>query len=333
MYPHIPVLLHEALAYLEPARGGVYLDGTLGMGGHAEAVLRAGADTLIGLDRDPQALRIAGERLAPFVRKDSASASGAQTEETALPAGKQIWLRNSPFSAFEAVLKELAPDGVDGALLDLGVSSLQLDQAERGFSFLRDGPLDMRMSAEGPLAHSTPHAMELIETASFEELRKIIAEYGEEPMAAPIARAILQARNSGIAGTADLARIVAEAYPAKWRATARRHPATRTFQALRMAVNREIQELEAFLSHIAHWLKPGGRLVIISFHSLEDRLVKQAFRDGSATCICPKSLPRCVCNIKPVYRVLTRRPLTPSSEEIAANPRAGSAKLRAAERI
>lgn len=317
-YPHVPVLLNEVLAYLEPARGGIYLDGTLGMGGHAEAVLKAGADRLIGLDRDPQALEIARQRLAPYLES---------------PAGNRVCLKNSTFSAVKPLLQSLAPDGLDGALLDLGVSSLQLDQAERGFSFLHDGPLDMRMSAEGPLAAECRSAMQLIETINFEELRRIIAEYGEEPMAAPIARAILDARSSGIAGTAALARIVSNAYPPKWRAQARRHPATRTFQALRMAVNRELYELKEFLAQIGAWLKPGGRLAIISFHSLEDRIVKQAFKTGSAVCVCPKSLPECICGVSPIYRVLTKRPIVPSAEEVAANPRSGSAKLRAVEKI
>ncbi len=313
MYPHTPVLLSEALYYLEPARGGIYLDGTVGMGGHSEAILKAGAARLIGLDRDLQAIGIARERLSPFEER--------------------VCLRNIAFSSFPSVLKELAPNGIDGALLDLGVSSMQLDQAERGFSFLRNGPLDMRMSSEGILAAGSLSARQLIETTNFEELRRIIAEYGEEPLAGPIARAILKERNAGINTTARLAEIVANAYPPKWRATAKRHPATRTFQALRMAVNRELDELKEFLAHISGWLRPGGRLVIISFHSLEDRVVKQAFREGSATCICPKQLPKCICNIQPVYKVLTKRPVAASEQEISANPRSGSAKLRAVERI
>jgi len=322
MYPHIPVLLNEVLEYLEPGRGGAYLDGTVGLGGHSEAILNAGPSglsgssgkiRLIGLDKDTRALETARKRLAPF--------------------NESVHLENTAFSNFATVLEKFAPDGIDGALLDLGVSSIQLDSPERGFSFMHDGPLDMRMGAEGELAKSTESALELIESTSFEELRRIIAEYGEEPMAAPIARAIIAARNEGIESTLQLAKIVEQAYPPKWRAKARRHPATRTFQALRMAVNQELDELKTFLELIPSWLKPGGRLVIISFHSLEDRMVKQAFRDGSATCVCPKSLPQCICEIKPVYRVITKRPVTPGDEELSFNPRAGSSKLRAAERI
>ncbi len=313
MYPHIPVLLNEVLEYLEPGRGGTFLDGTVGLGGHSEAILKAGSSRLIGLDKDSMALELARKRLAPF--------------------GESAHLENMAFSDFATLLEKLSPEGVDGALLDLGISSMQLDTPERGFSFLHDGPLDMRMNSEGKLAAGTQSALELIENVSYEELRRIILEYGEEPMAGPIARAIISARNDGIENTLKLARIIEQAYPPKWRAKARRHPATRTFQALRMAVNGELNELKSFLRQIPSWLKPGGRLVIISFHSLEDRIVKQAFRDGSAVCTCPKSLPECICEAKPVYRLLVRRPVIPGEEELSANPRAGSAKLRAAERL
>ena len=313
MYPHIPVLLNEVLEYLEPGRGGTFLDGTVGLGGHSKAILKAGSSRLIGLDKDSMALELARKRLAPF--------------------GESAHLENMAFSDFATLLEKLSPEGVDGALLDLGISSMQLDTPERGFSFLHDGPLDMRMNSEGKLAAGTQSALELIENVSYEELRRIILEYGEEPMAGPIARAIISARNDGIENTLKLARIIEQAYPPKWRAKARRHPATRTFQALRMAVNGELNELKSFLRQIPSWLKPGGRLVIISFHSLEDRIVKQAFRDGSAACTCPKSLPECICEAKPVYRLLVRRPVIPGEEELSANPRAGSAKLRAAERL
>lgn len=313
MYPHIPVLLNEVLEYLEPGRGGTFLDGTVGLGGHSEAILKAGSSRLIGLDKDSMALELARKRLAPF--------------------GESAHLENMAFSDFATLLEKLSPEGVDGALLDLGISSMQLDTPERGFSFLHDGPLDMRMNSEGKLAAGTQSALDLIENVSYEELRRIILEYGEEPMAGPIARAIISARNDGIENTLKLARIIEQAYPPKWRAKARRHPATRTFQALRMAVNGELNELKSFLRQIPSWLKPGGRLVIISFHSLEDRIVKQAFRDGSAVCTCPKSLPECICEAKPVYRLLVRRPVIPGEEELSANPRAGSAKLRAAERL
>ena len=313
MYPHIPVLLNEVLEYLEPGRGGTFLDGTVGLGGHSEAILKAGPNRLIGLDKDSRALSLARERLAPF--------------------GENAHLENMAFSDFATLLEKISPEGIDGALLDLGISSMQLDTPERGFSFMHDGPLDMRMNSEGQLAAGTKSALELIESTNYEDLRRIIMEYGEEPMAGPIARAIISARNVGIESTVQLARVIEQAYPAKWRAKARRHPATRTFQALRMAVNGELDELKNFLRQIPKWLKPGGRLVIISFHSLEDRIVKQAFRNGSAACTCPKSLPECICEAKPVYRELTRRPVVPHEKELSANPRAGSAKLRAVERL
>jgi Predicted S-adenosylmethionine-dependent methyltransferase involved in cell envelope biogenesis len=178
MYPHIPVLLNEVLEYLEPGRGGTFLDGTVGLGGHSEAILKAGSSRLIGLDKDSMALELARKRLAPF--------------------GESAHLENMAFSDFATLLEKLSPEGVDGALLDLGISSMQLDTPERGFSFLHDGPLDMRMNSEGKLAAGTQSALELIENVSYEELRRIILEYGEEPMAGPIARAIISARNDGI---------------------------------------------------------------------------------------------------------------------------------------
>ena len=313
MYGHIPVLLHEALQFLQPKPGGRYFDGTLGLGGHSEAILKACDGELLGLDRDPNALAKASKRLAPF--------------------GKRAHLRQSCFSDFDTQLKQLGWSGLDGALLDLGVSSMQLDVPERGFSFLHDGPLDMRMGHNGEAIQDKESAFGLISSLSYEELRKIIAEYGEEPMAAPIAKAIIKARAEGIYSTTQLAQIVEGAYPPKWRATARRHPATRTFQAIRMAVNRELEELKSFLERIPQWLLPGARLVIISFHSLEDRMVKQAFKRGAENCICPKHLPVCVCNNKAIYNIITKKPVLPSQEECEKNPRAGCAKMRVVEKI
>lgn len=313
--PHLPVLPRETLDCLNPRPGGRYLDGTLGLAGHASALLQAapGAE-LLGLDRDEQALALARERLAPF--------------------GARARVRRSTYSDFETWLAELGWDGLDGALLDLGVSSLQLDDPARGFSFLADGPLDMRMD---PGQGGAP-AAKLVNEASFERLRQIIADYGEEPMAGRIARAIVEQREQApIETTARLAELVARAYPAKWRRTARNHPATRTFQALRLAVNRELDELTEFLERITPWLRPGGRLAVISFHSLEDRIVKTVFRREASGCLCPpgRAARECDCGLGGEVRLklLTRKPIVAGEAELARNPRARSAKLRAAERL
>jgi len=309
---HTSVLLQETLEFLAPRPGGRYLDGTVGMGGHSEAILeRAGQDAeLLGLDRDAMALELARTRLARF--------------------GDAARLVQAPYSAFEAEMDAAGWDLLDGALLDLGVSSLQLDTAERGFSFLADGPLDMRMDPDSGMAP----ASQIVNKASSQRLKEIIRDLGEEPMAGRIARAITEARqHKDIETTLELAALVERAYPAKWRRTARNHPATRTFQALRMAVNRELDELESFLSCIVDRLRVGGRLVVISFHSLEDRLVKRALREEAKACRCPPSQLMCDCTGRPRLKVLTKKPLTPGEAELAANPRSRSAKLRAAERV
>ncbi len=310
---HVSVMVREVLEYLAPQPGGRYLDGTLGFGGHASALLRAvdGQAALLGLDRDPQALDIAQERLRPF--------------------GDSVLTAHTPFSGFEQALKEVGWDSVDGVLLDLGVSSLQLDAPDRGFSFQEDGPLDMRMA--GPeLGEST--AADLVNRAQYDELVRILREYGEEPLAGRIARAIVDARQkSPITRTLELEKIVFNAYPAKVRSKSRNHPATKTFQALRIAVNRELEELENFLERIVDYLRPGGRLVVISFHSLEDRQVKHFFRRESRDCLCPPRQLFCNCGHVAKLRILTRKPLGPGEDEVAVNGRARSAKLRAAERL
>ncbi len=308
---HVPVLLQEVLDALDPQPGGRYLDGTLGLGGHAEAVMeRAGEGArLLGLDRDAEALALAAERLAPF--------------------GDRVSLAQSSYSRFGSVLDELGWDRVDGVLLDLGVSSLQLDGAERGFSFLRDGPLDMRMGT----AFGAAPASSLVNKGSYERLKRVIARYGEEPLAGRITRAIMDARREApIETTSRLAAIVERAYPAKMRAKARNHPATRTFQALRMEVNQELEELERFLGEIPARMRAGGRIVIISFHSLEDRIVKRAFRAEAKGCVCPPRQPVCTCGRLPRLEILTKKPVTPAEAEMEANPRARSAKMRAARR-
>ena len=321
---HVSVLLREVLEALVTHPGGRYLDGTLGLAGHSSALLEKAGETaeLCGLDRDPQALARAEERLAPY--------------------GKRCHLFALEYASFEEALDTLGWNQVDGALLDLGVSSLQLDVAERGFSLHEDGPLDMRMDMgealmNGRRREALPHtesARTFVNRADFPTLNRVIEEYGEDPQAGRIARASGDARaTSPRETTRQLAEIVWHAYPPKWRATARNHPATRTFQAIRMVVNDELGQLEHFLDRILSRLAPGGRLAIISFHSLEDRIVKQRFKLWSSDCICPPHLPRCVCGHRAEVRVLTRKPILPSQEELTLNPRSGSAKLRVAEKL
>lgn len=321
---HVSVLLREVLEALVTHPGGRYLDGTLGLAGHSSALLEKAGETaeLCGLDRDPQALARAEERLAPY--------------------GKRCHLFALEYASFEEALDSLGWNQVDGALLDLGVSSLQLDVAERGFSLHEDGPLDMRMDMgealmNGRRREALPHtesARTFVNRADFPTLKRVIEDYGEDPQAGRIARSIVDARaTSPIETTRQLAEIVWHAYPPKWRATARNHPATRTFQAIRMVVNDELGQLEHFLDRILSRLAPGGRLAIISFHSLEDRIVKQRFKLWSSDCICPPHLPRCVCGHRAEVRVLTRKPILPSQEELTLNPRSGSAKLRVAEKL
>ncbi|WP_092153349.1 16S rRNA (cytosine(1402)-N(4))-methyltransferase RsmH [Desulfovibrio legallii] len=308
---HVPVLPAQVLEALAPRPGGRYLDGTLGLGGHAAAVLAAapGAE-LCGLDRDAEALELARERLAPF--------------------GSRAHFFHCRYSEFAQALDELGWDRVDGALLDIGVSSLQLDEAERGFSFHSDGPLDMRMDPQPGL----PSAWHWVNRESFARLKECIATLGEEPQAGRIARVIVEARQkASIDTTGELAALVEKAYPAAWRARARRHPATRTFQALRMAVNDELGELRRFLDAILGRLALGGRLAVITFHSLEDRMVKQAMRHWAEGCRCPRHVPVCVCHHVPEVRLLHKKPLQADAEELARNPRASSAKLRAVEKI
>jgi 16S rRNA (cytosine1402-N4)-methyltransferase len=312
MPEHVPVLLEEVLFWLEPERGGRFLDGTLGLGGHARALLERGGGRLelLGIDRDPGALALAEERLHPF--KDS------------------VRLSQGRFDQFPLFLDDAGWGSLDGALLDLGVSSMQLEDPERGFSFLKDGPLDMRMDPES----GGETARMLVNRASAEQLKRIIFEMGEEPMAGRIARAIVKARQKKpFESTLELAHAVERAYPPARRAKSRLHPATKTFQALRMAVNRELEGLERFLEEIFEYLAPGGRVAVISFHSLEDRRVKQAFRREAKGCVCPEAAMVCTCEREPRVEILTKKPLTPSQAEISSNPRSRSAKMRVAQRL
>lgn len=311
LYTHRPVMLEEVLDFLDPVPGGRYLDGTLGLGGHSLEILKytQGKCQVLGMDMDEEALELARENLVKY------------SENTCLVM--------DPYHFFEEHMQSLGWHKLDGALLDLGLSSLQLDKAEKGFSFIHDGPLDMRMGhSQGFQPAST-----LLQNLSFAALKKILYELGEEPMAPRIARAIIQARErNSIRSTLELAQIVEQAYPAQRRRSARNHPATRTFMALRMAINHELESLKEFLEKIPLYLRPGARLVVISFHSLEDRMVKQYLRRQASTCICPPRSPVCNCNHQKTFEILTKKPLTPSEEETERNPRSRSAKLRAAQR-
>jgi 16S rRNA (cytosine1402-N4)-methyltransferase len=300
-FEHRTVLLEEAVQLLQPGPGKVIVDGTVGAGGHAEALLARGAE-VIGLDKDPRALRAAGERLAPH--------------------GGRFRPVRADFADVGQVLASLGRDGADGLLLDLGVSSPQLDAPERGFSFQREGPLDMRMSGEGETA------AERIRRLPERELADEIFRYGEERFSRPIARALKQ----------DLPRTTLQAVESVKRAVPRKawprglHVATRTFQALRIAVNGELESLGRALDQVPAVLRPGGVAAVIAFHSLEDRMVKERFRDLAGRCVCPPGLPVCACGARGDFSLLTRKAIQPGDEEVKDNPRARSARLRAVER-
>jgi 16S rRNA (cytosine1402-N4)-methyltransferase len=301
--PHTPVLAAEVVEWLAPARGGFFVDATLGAGGHAAALLEAGPEIrLLGIDRDPDALALAAQRLRGF--------------------GERVRLVSANFGDLDEALAESpAPDGI---LADLGISSMQVDRAERGFSFRQDGPLDMRMGREGR------SAADVVATATADELTRIFREYGEEWMAAKIARGIVAERAVGpITSTRQLARIVANAKGSREKID----PATRVFQALRIEVNQELLALSRFLAAAVDRLNAHGRLAILSYHSLEDRMVKEAFRRDSGVCSCPKRLPTCVCGARRAIRVLTRKPIVPTEAERFNNPRSRSARMRVAERL
>ncbi len=301
---HVPVVVDVVVRGLRPRPGACFVDATVGLGGHAAALLAAAPDTsLLGVDRDPDALAIAATRLAPF--------------------GRRVRLRQGSFADLGALIIAEGWPVVDGILLDLGVSSLQLDVAGRGFSFRQDGPLDMRMDPRAPLT-----AAAVVNTWDERALADAIAQLGEEPRARAVARAIVRARP--LETTAALAAVVAAAVG---RSRPGLHPATRTFQAIRILVNDELGALDRFLVDGWTLLRPGGRLAILSYHSLEDRRVKGAFRRWAASCICPPGLPRCSCGWRAKVRVVTNRPLRPTDDEIRRNPRARSARLRIAERL
>src|SRR5262245_54363209 len=306
--PHRPVLLEETLKFLAPERGGLFIDCTVGLGGHSEAVLKSSSETrVVGMDLDREALEYARNRLAPF--------------------GERFRAFQANFRAIRNVLEEANERDANGILIDLGVSSLQFDSPERGFRFRFDAPLDMRMD---PTTGTT--AADLLQQLPESEIARIIFEYGEERHSRRIARRIVERREQGkpITTTTELADLVRLAAGGHKRNQI--HPATRTFQALRIAVNNELEGLGEFAESAVDLLIPGGRFVGISFHSLEDRILKRELRKLSGYCECPPSLPVCSCGARKAVEVLTRRPVTPGDREVDENPRARSAKLRAAEK-
>ena len=308
-YTHKPVLLAECLDGLNIRPEGIYVDGTLGRAGHAlEIVKRLTAGRLIAIDRDKAALDAAPARLEGHMDK--------------------VTLVRGNFGDLPAILASLGVEGVDGMLFDLGVSSPQLDDGSRGFSYLQDAPLDMRMDQSAPLT-----ARDVVNGWSQEELKRMLWQYGEERYAGPIAAAMVRAREQApIETTGQLAELIRSAMPAKARRE-KQHPAKRSFQAIRIAVNDELGEVERLLDGALELLNPGGRLAIISFHSLEDRLVKTAYGEWAKGCTCPPDFPVCVCGKTPRVKLVGRRPITAGEAELEENPRARSAKLRVAEKL
>ena len=316
-FSHVPVLLDECLEALANRPDGIYADGTVGGAGHSSHILRklSPKGLLIGIDRDSDALAAANARLT--MTRD------------AMPEGKRPEFRlvKSNYGDLPEVLSELGVRKADGILMDLGVSSYQLDNAERGFSYMKDAPLDMRMDRD-----ESRTAADLLNESSEAELARILRDYGEERFAGLIAKRIVLARQrEPLRTTGELVRIIEQSIPAKYRNTGG-HPAKRTFQAVRIALNHELTTLEDRLPGIIDALAPGGRLAVITFHSLEDRIVKNAFRTAEDPCICPKDFPVCVCGRVSRGKAVTRKPILPSEEEMKTNPRSASAKLRVFER-
>ena len=304
---HVSVLLNEVITALQPRPGGRFIDCTVGLGGHAAAILEeiSPSGRLFGIDADPDAINISKDRLSDY--------------------SETVTLVNDNFINLEAISKRYHIHPVDGILFDLGVSSLQLDTAERGFSFHLDAHLDMRFNPEQGLT-----ASDIVNRFSEQELAKLIERYGEERHSRRIARSIIQ--NRPIATTAELAQSVQQALAGSTR-RGRIHPATRTFMALRIAVNNELQNLELALKQTPNLLRPGGRLSVISYHSLEDRIVKQFMRHAATSCLCPPGTVICSCGHVPTLKLISRKVIKPTSLEIESNPRSRSARLRIAERL
>lgn len=307
-FHHVSVLLDECIEGLNIKPDGIYVDGTLGGAGHSYHIAeKLTTGRLIGIDRDPVALKAAGERLSPFADR--------------------VTLVHSNFCRMGQVLQELGISGVDGILLDLGVSSPQLDDGSRGFSYMTDAPLDMRMDNGDALSADT-----VVNTWSYEELKRILYDYGEERYAPAIAAAIVRKREiSPIRTTLELVDVIRSAMPPA-ALREKQHPAKRTFQAIRIAVNDELNSVSKAMDAAIPCLNPGGRLAVITFHSLEDRIVKNAMAAAAKGCICPPEFPVCVCGRKPQVTVLTRKPIVSGEEELERNPRARSAKLRICEK-
>ena len=309
-FKHVSVLLHECIDALAIRPDGIYLDGTLGGAGHSSEIARRLTDggLLIGVDRDPVALEAAQARLAPWM--------------------EHVRLVHANFREIDRILDSLHIDRVDGMLFDLGVSSPQLDDGARGFSYMADAPLDMRMNAEDRLT-----AHEIVNTWPQEELKRILYDYGEERYAPAIAAAIVRRRTQApIETTLQLVDVIRGAMPPQ-ALREKQHPAKRSFQAIRIAVNDELGAVEDMMHAAIDRLSPGGRLAVITFHSLEDRIVKSAMQAAARGCTCPPEFPVCVCGKKPKVRLITRKPIISGPEELEQNPRARSAKLRVAERL
>ena len=308
-FHHVSVLLDECLEGLNIRPDGIYVDGTLGGAGHSSCIAaRLTTGRLIGIDRDPVALKAAGERLKPF--------------------GDRVTLVHSNFCEIRQVLEDLKIEGVDGILLDLGVSSPQLDDGSRGFSYMVDAPLDMRMNNEDVLTACT-----VVNTWPQEELKRILYTYGEERYAPQIASAICRRRaETPIETTLELVDVIRSAMPPA-ALREKQHPAKRSFQAIRIAVNDELASVEKVVRDAIPLLNPGGRLAVITFHSLEDRIVKTGMAEAAKGCTCPPNFPVCVCGKKPLVKIISRKPIVSGAEELERNPRARSAKLRICEKI
>ncbi|MDO4354441.1 MAG: 16S rRNA (cytosine(1402)-N(4))-methyltransferase RsmH [Clostridia bacterium] len=306
---HVSVLLNECIENLNIKPDGIYLDGTLGLGGHSLEILkRLSCGRLIGIDRDESAIRRTGERLSAYSDK--------------------VTLVHGNFSDAADILSDLGIDAVDGMLFDLGVSSPQLDESERGFSYMADAPLDMRMDSGSPLT-----AELVVNEWPEDELYRILRDYGEERYARRIASKIVQTRaKSPILSTLALVDVIKSAMPAA-ALREKQHPAKRSFQAIRIAVNDELGEVEKMIRTVPDRLRPGGRLCVISFHSLEDRIVKQGIAARENGCTCPREAPICICGFKQTLRSVSRKPIVPGEDELKSNPRSRSAKLRVAERV
>ena len=308
-FHHISVLLEECLEGLDIKPNGIYVDGTLGGAGHSSHIVqRLTTGRLIGIDRDPVALEASGKRLEPY--KD------------------RVTLVHSNFCEMKQVIEELGIAGVDGILLDLGVSSPQLDDGERGFSYMADAPLDMRMNSQDRLS-----AYEVVNTWSQDELKRILFDYGEERYAPRIASSICRRREEKpIETTLELVDVIRSAMPPQ-ALREKQHPAKRSFQAIRIAVNDELGSVEKAMQDAIPLLNPGGRLAVITFHSLEDRIVKNAMAEAAKGCTCPPNFPVCVCGKKPIVKIISRKPIVATEEELEVNPRSRSAKLRVCEKL